>query len=216
MRVEQFLRLSADRVPDKVALIAGERRWTYSQLDGLSDELAQGLVDRGIQRGDRVVLMLDNCIEAAAAMFAVLKAGAVISPVDPATPATKLKHILNDYSAKALITHDCSIAAAADAVSTAPSIRLALVADADVVPDIGGFVHWDEVLTAPRFSLLARTRGRSFDLAMLVYAPTSADDPKGVNVTHQNIVGGATSVCEFGGHEVLAAIKYGATLVIHQ
>ena len=56
MRFEQFLCRSADRFPDKTALVAPGKRLTYSQLDNLSDELAQGLVERGIRRGDRVVL----------------------------------------------------------------------------------------------------------------------------------------------------------------
>jgi acyl-CoA synthetase (AMP-forming)/AMP-acid ligase II len=87
MRFEQFLRQSAERFPEKTALVASGKRLTYSQLDDLSDRLAQGLIDRGIGRGDRVVIFLDNCAEAVVSIFAVLKAGAVFSPVKPTTKA---------------------------------------------------------------------------------------------------------------------------------
>ena len=87
MRFETYLRQSAERFPDKAALIASGRRFTYSQLDHLSDELAQGLINRGVGRGDRVVLFLDNSAEAVVSIFAVLKAGAVFSPVNPSTIA---------------------------------------------------------------------------------------------------------------------------------
>ena len=83
MRFEQCLRDSAVRFPDKTALVASGKRLTFSQLDDLSDELAQGLLNRGIARGDRVVLFLDNSVEAVVSIFAVLKAGAVFSPVNP-------------------------------------------------------------------------------------------------------------------------------------
>ena len=96
MRFETYLRQSAERFPDKTALVASGRRLTYSQLDQMSDELAQGLMDRGVGRGDRVVLFLDNSAEAVVSIFAVLKAGAVFSPVNPSTKADKLAYILNN------------------------------------------------------------------------------------------------------------------------
>src|SRR5690606_4071331 len=102
MRFETYLRQSAQRFPDKTALVAGGRRLTYSQLDDLSDELAQGLAERGIERGDRVVLFLDNSVEAVVSVFAVTKAGAVFSPVNPSTKADKLAYILNNCRARAL------------------------------------------------------------------------------------------------------------------
>ncbi|MCB1488539.1 MAG: AMP-binding protein, partial [Bauldia sp.] len=61
MRVEQFLRASALRLPDKVALVAGKDRLTYGEIDRMSDRLAAAMRDRGLGRGDRVVIFTDNC-----------------------------------------------------------------------------------------------------------------------------------------------------------
>ena len=99
MRVEQFLRDSARRLPGKTALVAGQARLTFAELDVMSDRLAAALAARGIARGDRVVIFLDNCCEAVVAIFAVLKAGAVFSPVNPSTKADKLAFILNNCRA---------------------------------------------------------------------------------------------------------------------
>jgi long-chain acyl-CoA synthetase len=233
MRFEQFLRDSAVRFPDKTALVASGRRLTYSQLDDLSDELAQGLIDRGIVRGDRVVLFLDNSAEAVVSVFAVLKAGAVFSPVNPSTKADKLAYILNNCRARGLITQQKTAAIAADAVEGAPSIALTIVADGEVVPQ--GFVHWNDVLTAPKFGLLAGASGIDIDLAMVIYTSGSTGFPKGVMMTHQNVVAAATSITtylenthediilnvlpvafDYGLYQVLMAVKVGATLVLEK
>jgi non-ribosomal peptide synthetase component E (peptide arylation enzyme) len=70
MRVEQFLRHSALRFPDKTALVASGRRLSFREIDTLSDQLAQGLTDRGIARGDRVVLSGQQC-RAVVSIFAI-------------------------------------------------------------------------------------------------------------------------------------------------
>ena len=235
MRFEQFLRRSADRFPDKAALVASGKRVTYSQLDNLSDELAQGLVERGIRRGDRVVLFLDNSAEAVVSIFAVLKAGAVFSPVNPSTKADKLAFILNNCRARGLITQQKIAAVAADAVEASPSVCVTIVADGDAAPQIDGFVHWCDALRAPTFAHLTSAPGIDIDLAMLIYTSGSTGFPKGVMMTHENVVAAATSITtylentpddiilnvlpvafDYGLYQVLMAVQVGATLVLEK
>ena len=104
MRVEDFLRSSAKRLPGKTALVAGKRRLTFAELDVMSDRLAVALGQRGIARGDRVVVFMENSFEAVVAIIAVLKAGAVFSPVNPSTKSEKLAFILNNSRAAGIIT----------------------------------------------------------------------------------------------------------------
>src|SRR3990170_1240368 len=106
MRFEQFLRDSAIRFPDKTAVVASGKRLTFSQ------------------RGDRVVLFLDNSAEAVVSIFAVLKAGAVFSPVNPSTKADKLAFILNNCRARGIITQQKIAGVAADAVEASPSVAV--------------------------------------------------------------------------------------------
>ena len=101
MRVEEFLRSSARRSPGKTALVAGQARLTFKELDLASDRLAATLVANGVKRGDRVVVFMDNCCEAVVAIFASLKAGAVFCPVNPSTKADKLAYILNNCRRRA-------------------------------------------------------------------------------------------------------------------
>src|SRR5215831_16813570 len=147
MRVEQFLRDSARRFGDKVALVAGGARVTYRELDRASDRLAGALAQGGIARGDRVIVFMDNCREAAIAIFAALKAGAVFSPINPSTKADKLAYVINHCGARALITQDKLRAVASAALAETPSIALTVVAGARE-PSLPRAVSFEAALTA--------------------------------------------------------------------
>ena len=104
MQVEEFLENSAKQYPNKVALIVGEERLTYRQIDEESNRLAHALIAAGVVRGDRVVTFLPNSALAVFAIFATLKAGAVFVVLNPSTKPDKLTYILNNCRASAMIT----------------------------------------------------------------------------------------------------------------
>jgi amino acid adenylation domain-containing protein len=109
MRVDQLLARSAARFPDKPAVIFGNERCSYAQLEQTARRLAQTLVDAGIRPGDRVAVSLENSIEAVAAIFGVLKAGAVFFIASPRTRPERLAYLLADSGAAASITHGLTI-----------------------------------------------------------------------------------------------------------
>ena len=101
--VQDFLQTSAARQPRKVALVCGERRFTYERLDGMVNRLANALIERGVRRGDRVGLYLDNSVESVVGLFAVLKAGGAFVAISRGVKPEKLLSILNDCAASAVI-----------------------------------------------------------------------------------------------------------------
>ena len=74
--VQHFLEHSADRLPDKVALVCEGQRLTYAQIESMANRVARGLTHLGVQRGERVGIFLPNSIKAVAGIFGALKAGA--------------------------------------------------------------------------------------------------------------------------------------------
>jgi long-chain acyl-CoA synthetase len=96
MQVESFLERSAQRYPDKIALICGGRRLSYKEVDENVNKLAHSIRNEGIAPGDRVAVYLENSVEAVIAIFAILKAGAVFLVINPTTKADKLAYILDD------------------------------------------------------------------------------------------------------------------------
>jgi len=232
MRVEEFLRASARRSPGKTAVVAGKLRPTFKDVDIASDRLAATFLAKGVKRGDRVVVFMDNCVEAVVAIFATLKAGAVFSPVNASTKAEKLAYILNNCGAVALVTQHKLIGAAADALAEAKSVKLTVVAGGQEAPTLPGAVHWREAQARePKLPVA----GIDSDLAMIIYTSGSTGFPKGVMMTHANIEAAASSITtylentsddvimnvlpisfDYGLYQVLMAMKLGATLVLEK
>jgi acyl-CoA synthetase (AMP-forming)/AMP-acid ligase II len=90
--VDELLRRTARRLPDKVALIDGDRRLTFGEMDRQADSVAAGLANLGVVKGDRVALFSPNCIEFEVAFFGILRAGAMATTVSSAYKARELAH----------------------------------------------------------------------------------------------------------------------------
>lgn len=234
MRVEQFLTNSTRRLPDKVAIVAGKKRMTYAELDRLSDRLASALIDRGIARGDRIAIFMDNAWEAVVSIFAVMKAGAVFAPINPSTKADKLAYVLNNCRAAGVITQSRLATTAARATAEAPTVRLVVLAGGGDAPEAAGCLSFEHVIADPA-PVSVPSGGISLDLAMLVYTSGSTGHPKGVMMTHQNVVAAAGSITtylenreddvilgvlpisfDYGLYQVLMAVMVGATLVLEK
>src|SRR5687768_7046780 len=81
----------------------GDGRITYAELDALSDRLRDRLAHWGVKRGDRVGIYLTKSVDAVAAMYGIMKAGAAYVPVDPHVPASRDAYILNDCRVSAVV-----------------------------------------------------------------------------------------------------------------
>ena len=90
MIVHALLENSAARFPQKTALICGQQRLSYGDLNNCADQLAAALVGMGIKRQDRVVILLENSTESVIALYAVLKAGGVFVMLNPGMKDGKL------------------------------------------------------------------------------------------------------------------------------
>ncbi|MEE3850348.1 amino acid adenylation domain-containing protein [Gordonia sp. LSe1-13] len=87
---------TAARTPDRTAVVAGDRRLTYREIDQRSAQLARRLVDDGVAPGDLVALLLDRGPDLVVAILAILRAGAAYVPIDPDYPAERVATIIAD------------------------------------------------------------------------------------------------------------------------
>ncbi|MFI5511750.1 amino acid adenylation domain-containing protein, partial [Mycobacterium sp. NPDC051804] len=201
------------RVPEAVALTFEGRSWTYRQLDEASNRLAHLLIDGGVGPGGRVALLSSRSAEAIVAILAVLKTGAAYVPIDPAHPDTRIGFVLSD--------------AAPVAALTTAGLRSRLAGHEFLVIDID-----DPAIDAQPSTALPAAGPSQEDVAYLIYTSGTTGVPKGVAITHRNVVGLLTaldtritlagrvwslwhslafdvSVCEMWG-----ALLYGGRLVV--
>ncbi len=168
--IQTLFEAQASRSPDATAVVSGDVRLTYRELDHGSNRLARHLRDLGVGPGKRVGLLLPRCPELIVAMLAALKVGAAYVPLDPSHPRERLEYMLRDADARVLVAEEAlarSFPALDARVLTLPDLRAALA---------GGSAE-----PLPR-----RTRGG--DVAYVIYTSGSTGTPKGVCVEHRGLV----------------------------
>ncbi|MBZ0155099.1 MAG: AMP-binding protein [Alphaproteobacteria bacterium] len=227
--VHHFLEFSAERLPDKVALVQGDRRFTYSGLSAMTDRLAYALVGCGVGRGDRIAVFADNSVEAVVSLFAIMKAGGAFMMIPPATKPEKLRFILNNSRAKVLITQESRYETVVAARCPYPE----RVIVAGTVP--GGHpapLSLDEILRNGPGNTVS-PRCIDLDLASIIYTSGSTGYPKGVMLSHRNMVSAAHSIVtyletseddriltvlplsfDYGLYQVLMGFMVGGTVVL--
>jgi len=237
MLLQSFLENSARLYPNKVALIYKDARLTYAEINRRANQVAVLLRSQGIKRGDRVAIFLENSVESVISLFGILKADAVFVMLSPQLKAPKLEYILNNCGAKALISDVSRLNAASGVLSNASSLEsVVFVGDKEKIK--AGIhrnsISWSE---ADKFSNLqdAKPSNINIDLASIIYTSGSTGNPKGVMLTHLNMVSAATSITtylenvtddividvlplsfDYGLYQVLMAFKFGGTLVLEK
>lgn len=164
-RITDALAKVTAATPDAPAVGDGTSVLTYRELDERAEQVARGLVARGITPGDRVGICLERTTELVVTMLAVLKAGAAYVPTDPAYPADRLAHTARDAGLELVVT------------------RLA-----EYPADAGTPVTPDELTAAAGQAGELPTGGSPDDPAYVIYTSGSTGRPKGVVVPHRNVV----------------------------
>jgi long-chain acyl-CoA synthetase len=173
MNVAQLLERSALYHADRVALVAGDRRWTYRELDAAASTLAGGLAGLGLAPDERLALHLPNGPEFVLAYYAAQKVGLVPLSLNVTYRAEEIEYIVRDAQAAAVVTAG-PVAGHLPAPDRMPTVRHVL--DAKDLNVLRG--------AAPRRAL---ERDREATAAIL-YTSATTGRPKGVMLTHANVV----------------------------
>ncbi|MAF38374.1 MAG: 4-coumarate--CoA ligase family protein [Chloroflexi bacterium] len=181
--VQEILRRSAERFPDKIALIDGDRTFTYKQMEEMSDRLAAALASGGLAFGDRVGVFAPNSVEFAISFFGILKAGGIPSPVNSSYIERELANQMIDCGATALIVHEAMLEVAENARGLGLDVRQLI----EIRPgsrEPGSFWGMIESATGrlPEFTINPKV-----DLAALPYSSGTTGLAKGVELTHYNL-----------------------------
>lgn len=196
---------------DRVALVHGEEKITYTELWDIARAFAFALSGHGIGRGDVVALHLPNSIEFAAAYYGTLLAGATFSPTNPLLPPVDLAFQLNDCVAAAVVTHDLS-SSALDTVVAETGVRL--VVHVGDVPAPNSVPFGEFVDTRGRFDPEVDPAGLD-ELAHISYTGGTTGRSKGVELSHRNVIANIVQFAAWN-HGALARETPGNALLFEQ
>ncbi|MFC8349292.1 class I adenylate-forming enzyme family protein [Streptomyces sp. NPDC057280] len=195
------LREAASEVPDRTFLAYFDGRLSYRQVDELSDSVAGHLAARGLERGDRVAVLLQNSPHFLLALLGAWKAGATVVPVNPMYKAGEVSHVLRDGEVAALICSDRAWESYLRETAADSPVRIVLTGceldfqtrnDARVLT----FERLPQPADAEDLTAVARAglkapEGRDpgpSDIALISYTSGTSGAPKGATNTHANIM----------------------------
>ena len=207
-QLHHLLETMAAARPDAPALTYKDETATYSALWEQVAGIGAGLARLGLRRGERVAVYLDKRIEAVAAIFGTSAAGGVFVPVNPLLRPRQVAYILGDCEVRVLVTSAERLELLRDELRDCPSLTHVVVigdAAADGLPC--ELVAWDGL---DRDGGPPDTRGIDVDMGAILYTSGSTGMPKGVVLSHRNLLGGGESVSTYLGNHagdvILAAL----------
>lgn len=191
---------SAARTPAAEALAYGDRRSSYAQLAAQVRAVAALLLRTGLEPGARVAVYMEKRIENVAAMFGAAAAGCVFVPVNPLLKPEQVAYILADCNVRLLATTAERLAQLAPVLERCPDLRAVLLAEGDGAAAVAAaaaaalpVLAWP----AEESAHLAPHRRIDTDVAAILYTSGSTGQPKGVVLSHRNMVAGAQSVASY-------------------
>jgi long-chain acyl-CoA synthetase len=244
MLVNHFLETSARRIPNKIALICGEKRLTYNEINQAADKLAQALIKQGAVRQDRIIIFMDSSVEAVIALFAVLKAGCAFIIANSTMKAKKLGYIINDSGTCIIIAQDNKARIVNAAIKDAAFLKNIIwcpgakekISNEDSNHKGISVFSWNSLMNDSSSLEPEHTcRNIDLDIATIIYTSGSTGEPKGVVSAHCNVVAAVRSITtylenveqdiilntlplsfDYGLYQVLMVFAFGGTVVLEK
>lgn len=180
--IYETLKTSVRKYPSSKAIIDGELTLTYSELKIAVDNMARYFHKKGLKQGDNIALMLPNSIETIVCYYALQRLGCTQVQVNILYRSGELKHILNDSAAKWII---CDV----DQVSKIEELNLQNNLDLIVFDETGQLFNHIRCKKTVERDLPEVLINPTEDVAIIQYTGGTTGNPKGVMLTHSNIVG---------------------------
>ena len=183
MNLGQQLKMNAKKYPNTTALKQGERSYTYGETNARVNRLAHRLMGLGLQKGDKVAVLLENSIEIIEMYLATAKTGIVIVPINFRLVAAEIEYIASNSDAKAFVVHDeftPQVDAIKPKLTQIPSTGYIVVGS-----PVNGYTPYETFINAGQETEPEAHVG-STDTWILIYTSGTTGKPKGVVRSHES------------------------------
>jgi len=179
----------------KTALVSGDRRLSYTELDESSNRFAHALLKMGVNKGDRVAMLLPNSLEFVIIYFGVIKTGAIAVPLDTNCKVAEFIPLFADFQPGVLVGENSTLKPLAPVFPKLHSVEHIISLDAE---GEGRFLSYREMMAASSTKRV-EVRLESEDIADVAYTSGPAFHPEGVVLSHQQLV--TEAVISAGGFQ---------------
>lgn len=191
---------AAERDPERAALRCRGESLSYAGLSRRSNALARTLIARRLERGARIGIYASKGIDAAVAMYGIMKAGAAYVPLDPLAPVARTQRIVESCAMCGIVTEDAKYEAVQALYESPSGSSLAFAVGISNAEGIRGAIPWDEVQAAEDGSP-PDVGSTEQDLCYVLYTSGSTGAPKGIMHTHRSALSWAEVAAKTYGFE---------------
>jgi benzoate-CoA ligase family protein len=184
--------------PERLAIVAGPHEVTYSDLAALANRVGNALLEQGVSRGERVLIVLPDSAEFVAAFFGSAKIGAVAVPVNPFARASDYIHYIENSEPRAAIVHSDALEEFLPASSERPQMLIVVVGEGEIKTHGVSCARWPEWIPTASDQLVSADTSPN-DPAFMLYTSGSGGMPKAAVHRHADML--ATS--QNYAHQVL-------------
>jgi len=200
--LHQLITHQANETPEALALQHKETEVSYAALAEKIEQVSRGLLALGLKRNDRVATYLPKQPENVFTIFGTALAGGVFVPVNPLLKPNQVAYILRDCNVRVLVTSVQRVAQLVDVLPECPDLKAVIVVDSEspvtTLPGHYSLLGWEHALATD--ATLRSHPHIDGDMAAILYTSGSTGNPKGVVLSHKNMVTGARSVASYLGN----------------
>jgi acyl-CoA ligase (AMP-forming) (exosortase A-associated) len=210
--IHHMLKTSAQRTPDKEALVHGEERLSYQEVSAQTAGLAHGLKQAGLVRSDRIGIYLEASVQQVISIFGISEAGGVYVPINGTLFPDQVAHIARDCGMKGLVTTRKKLASLVEVLPQIPTLEFLVLTEDGETPAVGLKIHNFREFCRLSPAPIGNEASISKDLAAILYTSGSTGKPKGVMLSHANVMAGSSIVSTYLGitanERILAVLPF--------
>lgn len=192
MPLDQILSKSAENFGEKAAIVWNDKEYSFKDLDSMSNKFAHALLEKGLTKGDRVCIFMQNSPEFIVSHFGIIKAGCITVPLNVMYRKRELVHMVNDSGATVMVTSEGNLPYVLEVRNDLKSLREIIVTSSNVPEGCLSFYR----LLENGVDKPTDVRNADDDVAVICYTSGTTGSAKGAMITHSNFISNISTLSQ--------------------